>query len=339
MRKSCMIEKIKIENFKCFQKIEMDFKKLNVLTGENSSGKSSIIQAILFLLQSIESDKDSVLNGCYVKLGNYNDVKNIFTREKLNIEAVIGGRSLGLERGEKEKKFHDIIYLSANRIGVKNEYERNEEELERIGIFGEYAFDYLSRYKMENMREPDFMKEENVGRNLGNQVDYWLKYFSGYTVKAEGIEGTSVIRVSYQNEESTKEIRTIHVGTGVSYLATIIIAALSCTKESLLIIENPEIHLHPRAQSKFTEFFTFLASRGLQVIIETHSDHIINGIRKEIKRKKIDREDVAIFFMCREEEGVIPEEIEINKNGVILNPKEGFFDQFDDDLDILLGLD
>lgn len=343
-----MFEKIDIKNFKCFGETSIKLTTLNILTGQNSSGKSSIIQAMLLLLQSIENAKGNILNGRYTKLGYYSDVKNIFTREAIEIEAVMNDNSKAkLQiRGDgevelnKSKEFeNDIIYLSADRIGVKNEYDRNEEEIDRIGLHGEYAFDYLSKNKMENIKELDFIKDPTSGKNLGNQVDYWLEYFTGYSVKAEAVEGTSIVKVAYKAENSPKELRTIHVGTGVSYLATIIIAALSCTKKSLLIIENPEIHLHPGAQSKFTELFTFLSSRGLQIVIETHSDHIINGIRKEIKKQAISLENVSIYYMSKNEKLAYPEKINISENGAIINYKKGFFDQFDDDLDILLGLD
>lgn len=343
-----MFKKVNIKNFKCFDNISLNFTNLTILTGQNSSGKSSIIQALLLLLQSIENSKGNILNGHYIKLGHYSDIKNIFTRDVVEISAIMNDISEARLQISEDGKFtlskpnaneSDMIYLSADRIGVKNEYDRNEEEVDRIGLHGEYAFDYLSKNKMENIKELDFIKDSTIGTNLGNQVDYWLEYFTDYSVKAEDVEGTSIIKVAYKNADSSKELRTIHVGTGVSYLATIIIAALSCTKDSMLIIENPEIHLHPRAQSKFTEFFTFLSSRGLQIVIETHSDHIINGVRKEIKKQKINLENVLIYFIYKNEKVTRVEKIDISMNGAIVNQKRGFFDQFDDDLDVLLGLD
>ena len=130
-----------------------------------------------------------------------------------------------------------------------------------------------------------------------------------------------------------------HVGTGVTYVASVITAALSCKKGSVFIVENPEIHLHPGAQSKLLEFFCFLASRGLQIIVETHSDHIFNGVRKNIKKQMIDLDEVSIYFFTQNEQHLSqPVRIIIDENGVIQNQKRGLFDQFDDDLDELLGL-
>lgn len=342
-----MIKKFRVRNFKCFKDETMDFTNLNILTGKNSSGKTSIIQALLLMFQILDGQIGNVLNGRYVKLGQYSDIQNIFSRESVELSMKMEQDSFqfsiseegvkGIEKQVREKKKQDIIYLSANRIGVKNEYERNEQDIERIGIQGEYAFDYLSRNKMDNVCETDFIRVQEYGMNLGNQVDYWLEYLTGYSVKAEEVDGTSIVKVAYKTKNTTKEFRPCHVGTGVSYLATVIVAALSCTKNSVLIIENPEIHLHPGAQSKFIEFFSFFASRGLQIIIETHSDHIINGIRKEIRRGNIELSQVGVYFMKQNEKDTNAIKIDFTPKGAIINMQDGFFDQFDEDLDELIG--
>ena len=105
------------------------------------------------------------------------------------------------------------------------------------------------------------------------------------------------------------------------------------------LVENPEIHLHPSAQSRLLDFFSFLASKGLQVIIETHSDHIFNGLRKNINSKRIQAEDTSVYFFKQNKELLsTPVKILIDENGVIKNQEKGLFDQFDEDLDELLGL-
>ena len=123
-------------------------------------------------------------------------------------------------------------------------------------------------------------------------------------------------------------------------MANVIISALSCRKDSLFVIENPEIHLHPKAQSKLLDFFCFLAARGLQVIIETHSDHIFNGLRKNIKMGRISERDSNIYFFRQDENlnRYTYSKISVSKDGVVRNHEKGLFDQFDEDLDELLGL-
>jgi predicted ATPase len=346
-----MLTQIKIEGFKCFNYLDISMTNLNLLTGANSSGKSSMIQSILLLLQQKEQKKNP-LNGKYVTLGLIQDVKNIITNPRsikieikdydkeeeictmqLNTkgEIKIQGRELLLKK--------DFVYLSAERIGAEDVYKQNLTDEYRIGIHGEYAFDYLSRERMNELRELDF-QHQDAGVNLGNQVDYWLNYILGYYVTAERIMGTEVVKVSYRRADNNGiGIKPHHVGTGLSYVANVIISALSCKKGSLFIIENPEIHLHPGAQSKLLEFFSFLASKGLQIVIETHSDHIFNGVRKRIKAQDILSDDVSVYFF-KLDKNYLSEAVKINisENGKIENHEIGLFDQFDEDLDELLGL-
>lgn len=345
-----MLEKIRVQGFKCFECEELTLKNLNLFTGINSAGKSSMIQAILLLMQQKENIQNP-LNGKYVRLGLLQDVKNTVTnakKVKISVDTEKPKEKCQFElyadRGFKTENMQvvskmDFIYLSAERMGEEDIYPQNLTDEYRIGVHGEYAFDYLSQNKWNPLCEVDFQYPE-TGANLGNQVDYWLNYIMGYQVIAERVLGTEVVRVSYSRKLSgSRAVKPVHVGTGVSYLASVIISALSCKKGSLFIIENPEIHLHPGAQSKLLEFLSFLSARGLQIIVETHSDHIFNGLRKSIKQKKISAEQAKVYFFKLDENYLSrPVLIEIDENGIVKNYEKVFFDQFDEDLDDLLGL-
>lgn len=346
-----MLSRISIEGFKCFDKVELTLGKMNLFTGANSSGKSSFIQSLLLLMQQTEQGKNP-LNGKYTHLGFWQDVKNSITNpRKIKISAV--------EQGEAQGQCHlefdmdnpaeasgidllakkDFIYLSAERVGAEAVYQQNLTDEYRIGVHGEYTFDYLSEERMNELRESAFLYPD-LGVNLGNQVDYWLDYITGYMITSERIPGTEIVKVAYrQSKGGNREIKPNHVGTGISYVANVIISALSCRKDSLFVIENPEIHLHPKAQSKLLDFFCFLAARGLQIIIETHSDHIFNGLRKNIKMSRISESDSSIYFFKQNEDLISePVKISVSKDGIIQNHEKGLFDQFDEDLDELLGL-
>ena len=347
-----MLKQLKLKGFKCFDDLELELSNLNLLTGVNSSGKSSVIQAILWLLQQKETQAN-ILNGRYIRLGTIEDIKNAVTnaqviatevKDESGNEASVsivrkdkGGSAFVL--GRELCKATEFVYLSAERIGVQDVYKQNLTEDDAIGFQGEYAFDYLSRERMNELAEPAFINPD-AGVNLGNQVDYWLEYIMGYYVTAERIDGTESVKVSYRKAEGHgKDMKPVHVGTGISYTANVIISALSCKRGSLFIIENPEIHLHPGAQSKLLEFFSYLAARGLQIIVETHSDHIFNGVRKRIKAEDISQEQVKVYFFKQSKEQLSEAvSIEIDNNGVLHTHEQGLFDQFDDDLDELLGL-
>ena len=173
---------------------------------------------------------------------------------------------------------------------------------------------------------------------FGGQVDYWLERILGYTLKAEEIDRTNLIRVSFGTRELGNEIRPKNVGTGVSYMAEVLIGALSCRSGDVLIIENPEIHLHPSGQSEFMLFLSFLAEKGVQIIVETHSDHIYNAVRKYIHTDVIEKDKVTIYFFERKENGTsVPVLIPIDEDGKAQDQRDGFFDQTKKDLDVILG--
>lgn len=344
-----MLKKIRTSGFKCFDNEELLLRKFTLLTGVNSAGKSSLIQSILFLLQQKDRGQNP-LNGKCVRLGLLQDIRNVITNAK-TIEIAVeneGGDickvcmdTEGMCEIQNEEFLQEIdfVYLSAERIGVKDIYQQNLTNEYRIGIHGEYSFDYLSRERMSELPESVF-RFPGTGANLGNQVDYWLDYITGYRITAEQVTGTEVVKVSYRKSvNGSRETKPYHIGTGVSYVANIVIAALSCKQGSLFVVENPEIHLHPGAQSKLLEFLCYLSARGLQIIVETHSDHMFNGLRKNVKKKVISVGQVGVYFFKLDENDLSrPVFIELDENGSVRNHEKGLFDQFDNDLDELLGL-
>ncbi|MCI6887391.1 MAG: DUF3696 domain-containing protein [Lachnospiraceae bacterium] len=327
----------------------MELANLTLLAGKNSAGKSTVIQALLAMYQ----ESISSLAGPYMNIGTVSEVKNrIAGSKKICLEAVYDGYENGtcfyrkefLNDSKEEKtgtpfqKSMRVLYLTADRVGVKDAYEKSVDGGEHIGVRCEYAFYYLSEHEMDQLDEPDFIYDRTSKLTFSGQVDYWLQRILGYRVRAEEIKGTELIRVAYGNDKLGQDIRPKNVGTGVSYMAEIIIAALSCKKGDLLLIENPEIHLHPSGQAEFVEFMTFLAGNGLQIVLETHSDHIYNGVRRCIRTDHISLDKVKIyFFILSENQLSEPASVELDENGHVKKTRDGLFDQIDKDLDVLLG--
>ena len=118
----------------------------------------------------------------------------------------------------------------------------------------------------------------------------------------------------------------------------VVVAALSASKDDLLLIENPEVHLHPAGQAVMGAFLAKVAVAGVQVILETHSDHVLNGIRRAVKDGVLLPEDVALHFfrLRREEESDGAAQVQtpiLDRDGNVDTWPEGFFDQFDKDMD------
>ncbi len=342
-----MLNCIKIQGFKCFQETEIKFSNFTLLAGKNSTGKSTVIQAVLALYQNSASS----LAGKYMNIGTVNDVKNwVAGSKEIVLEAEYeyqGGKcsykkTFGDEVEKRDgNRFPDEInirYLTADRIGVEDTYQKSLEGKDQIGVRCEYAFFYLAGHKDQGIQETEFIFDSTTKMTLGGQVDYWLERILGYRITAEEIPGTELIRVAYRNRELGRDIRPKNVGTGVSYIAEIIIAAFSCRKGDVLIIENPEIHLHPSGQCELMEFLIFLAQKGLQVVMETHSDHVFNGLRRCVSSDRISNDKVRIYFFRQNEDKIsLPVEILLDDDGHVKNQQDGLFDQMEKDLDVILG--
>ena len=128
-----------------------------------------------------------------------------------------------------------------------------------------------------------------------------------------------------------KELSPFNVGTGISYALRILIIGLNCKKGDIFIVENPEIHLHPKAISNMAKFFIFLAKNGVQVILETHSEHIINSACYEVCKKNFDSSDIVIYYKADQNSNF--EKINVgnsgkfvDENGNLRKYPSGFFD-------------
>ena len=352
-----MINNIKIKNFKALDEEELNFKSLTLLAGTNSSGKSSVIQALLLYSLEITGEKHSSLSKYLnflrkdkIGLLNFNLGAREFTiqvnnQAKLSYEKgervfdVIGTKKTVEEMLSYENE--SLVYLCADRIGTREFYLKNDNpEIDKIGIYGEYAMDYFEYHKSEPIEE--FLMVDKNAQTLEFNVNYWLYHIVNSELRTE--DGGDDIKAffAYKIDEKSKPkfVNPKNIGSGTGYLISIIIACLSAKKDNIIIIENPEIHLHPKAQSKLIELFTFIANRGVQVIIETHSDHIFNVVRKAVYKKMISTDNISINFRQLKKETLFSQnsEVLLNEHGAMLKQPKECFDQFDDDLDELLGL-
>ena len=362
-----MIKEVKISALKSIEHLTVECSKLNILAGANSSGKSTFLQAMLLIAQNKYNRQG--LNGEYVSLGDFRlDAKNYHvTSDKIEIEittqpeTVMPIQLIFQEEDDEysklslmEKLFRrsnerdsmeylqdvpvlpHIRYLACSRIGVQDVYPKNYNEKDGVGKNGEYAIFCLQANKNERLDQS--LIYEPSSETLLGQVNYWLHYIIGASISVEDIPGTDMVKASYDigNERST---RPCNVGSGISYLISIIVMCLLSRQTDILIIENPEVHLHPKAQSRICDFLYFIASTGRQLFVETHSDHIFNGIRAGIATGAMEKENIIInFFYLDEKLCTQNSQINIGKNGRILNYVDGLFDQFDLDLDRMLNI-
>lgn len=364
-----MIKEIRVKNFKCFEKISVNFKELNLFTGINGMGKSTLIQAILLFRQTYEKHNSSdwqriVLNGHYTNLGTLKDVAYWYRVEddieisvledKLMWNCTWNEKGINLLLSQEEKNCSEkgslmgsgFEYISAERLGPRRYYDNlgNEEYQKfQIGTHGEKAVELLNDIG-SNFRIYKNMKHfsENSER-LDLQVDAWMSEISpGIKISAIPYFDVNLMGLRYAVSSSMGEesANALNMGFGVSYVLPVVVALLKARKGDLVILENPEAHLHPRGQRRIGEMVALAAANGVQIIMETHSDHILNGIRLAVKKKDILSEQIAVnyFYQYVNEKGIPKHDKtspEILEDGSLSNWPDGFFDEWDKAIDEL----
>jgi predicted ATPase len=328
-----MIEKIKIEGFKSIKCQEFDFQGLTVLTGLNSTGKSSVIQSLLLLSNFNSSSTE--LKEYVKKFLEFKDVRNRYENAKeikITILADNSSSILSIEReghwniDNKNKLFNfedNLFYISSNRIGQEDIASYDEDI--KFGTNGKYLFGYFEQHKK------DTLLIDGIDSTLEAELTHWLKYILDIDLILRTTKiTTNDVKVTFTSD-GLENLSPFNLGAGNSYLAKILIMGLSCKKGHILIIENPEIHLHPKAQAKLADFFVLLENMGIQVIVETHSEHFINKLRYNVYKKKLKSDDIVIYYKPSIQGDF--EKISINSNGHFIDDEKseivfpsGFFD-------------
>lgn len=368
-----MIKKMRIRAFKSIRDLSLNFSNFNLLVGTNSSGKSTCLQALLLVEQNNELRDEPGLNGTYVSLGDFRENRNYnmpgnsiqidiwaddkeepkhvlkFIEDKENSTYITQKDNSGIVR------LGYIHYISCHRIGVQDIYQKNLQKISEFGVDGEYTLSYLLRHEDDVLDANLCVDDGETVNTLFSQVNYWLKYIIGTELLLSDLQKTNYLQVKYNNNPANSSsealfCRPVNIGSGVSYLISILIACLGSKSyyENLhdcIIIENPEIHLHPKAQSRLCEFFYHICKTGRQLFIETHSDHIFNGLRVGVANKMYDPELISVNFLALNSDRFETEcnPIRFGAFGKIIGTNDNMdlddlFDQFDIDLDRMLGL-
>jgi len=349
-----MLSKFSISAFKSIDKADILLRKLNLFSGPNSSGKSSVIQALLLGADNISKDSDyHLLNAKHLSALSFNEVRNyIVNAKEYSISFSEANSDVSLifkaadetyiktivEQVEQPSESlyatlsTNVLYLSAMRNADFTSPQINPYSQNPLGLRGEYVIDFYQNHRQDLL--PESMIYYRGSKTLAGQVDYWLEKLTGYKlfVEADG----SGYKVRYITDNG-KAISPYNVGTGVSFITEVLIVCLASSIGGLVIIENPEIHLHPSAQADLLDFLTLVAKAGVQIIIESHSDHFFNGIRRNIHNGLLSQDDVSVYNFVKNANGITDAcGIKLNSRGGLVNYTPGMFDQFDKDLDEML---
>jgi predicted ATPase len=361
-----MISSISLQNFKCYQQQSFDFSNLTIFCGNNSVGKSTAIQAFTLLLQAKFAEKIP-FNGDLVCLGYYEDIHYFHNDQDdtIGIDISFDGNEV-CWRGASERSNEDVLmrretvpssieyfekhlqsfqYIQAERLGPRDNYSNSQSlhHSDWLGASGEYTAEVLARIdgnKRFMHLSPDnkLVPNQNDCRihpatksyQVSHSIEAWMAEISpGFTLQSKTERMANVSYNAFQQHDG-KNIRPANVGFGLSYALSVVTALVNAPVGGLLIIENPEAHIHPRGQSYLGRLIALTAEAGVQVVIETHSDHVINGIRVVAKCRESFRSDLfKLYFVSAGEknEQSQVEAITLNDQGKLSNWPDGFFDQ------------
>lgn len=244
----------------------------------------------------------------------------------------------------------EFYYLNAERVGPRVIQELKQTNFLHVGTKGELTAQVIDHERGRLKVDPERCFPESKDINLYAQVNFWLdEILPGIKVSAHVNLESLTSRLLIENSLTRNNpVLATNIGFGISYLLPIIVSGLIAKKGSYLIIENPEAHLHPRAQSKIGLFLSMIAKAGVKVVIETHSDHVINGVQIYIAQNPDFCNNATINFFTLDEEKeseTRPQEkreVETVIRPITLNPKaelsdwpKGFFDQAQSDYFLL----
>lgn len=275
------------------------------------------------LLKSCTINGNEYFEKLGVKPGERSTINNSQTPRELSKAIPQGFISL----------LRDIHYISANRIGLINYVEKQEiPDMHRVKPTGINVINTLASFN-GNINQMEAPNTFSTPSNLEGYVSDWLNYImdDNGAINLQGEKKSPVLSLKFSSENNLKEFSPINIGFGYSYILAIVVTALIAKTDSIVVIENPEAHLHGCAQSRLTELLAKLVSRGVQLFIETHSEHIVNGFRKEMLKDNctLSPKDTNIYFFDHD---FVIEKLNILSNAEITNWPKGFFDQEMNDL-------
>ena len=225
-----------------------------------------------------------------------------------------------------EQFFSKVFYLGPLRDYPKRQYTWTGSQPYDMGFKGEKFVDAILASRL---------KDEKISRgrgksklNLEEYIAYWLKelnLINDFKI-VELSDGANIYQVQVQKNLNGKFVLITDVGFGVSQILPVLTLCYYVPENSVVLIEQPEIHLHPSVQAGLADvFIDAIKNRNIQIILESHSEHLLKRIQRRIAEEEINKEFAKLYF-CQVEDGEsILKNLELDLFGNIINWPENFF--------------
>lgn len=218
-----------------------------------------------------------------------------------------------------------ITYLGPVRRLAQRDYVWTGHQPGAIGDDGTGAIDALIASSMARAAARRRGLEQSAGGQLVDDTARWLSRMG----LADGLDASRLgqsarYELHVMANGSVSNLKD--VGVGVSQVLPVIVAALFARPGDIVIVEEPESHLHPMAQTQLAELFIQVSrDKGVQFIIESHSEHLLLRLQRRVAERRLQAEGVAMYFLKKREGQASIERLQMNEAGDIANWPEHFF--------------
>jgi predicted ATPase len=230
------------------------------------------------------------------------------------IEAHEGIRELVSEEFSKH-----LYYISSKR-GLTSRSEGVDQRFSRrpdnVGVNGEDIVPVLA-----------YIKDDASYAEVVEKINHWLEKF-GLTKAAANIVDGPAYSLKLTNKKTLVQSSVLDIGFGVNQLLPVIVQCFYAPAGSLIMIEQPEAHLHPKAQANITDFLIDVVKSGKRVLVETHSEHLLLRLQRRVAEGSLDPSRVNICYFDQTSEETKKTDIRIDNKGYFIEPiPEGFFEE------------
>ena len=338
-----MITNIRLENFKCFRELDISPKLVTVLIGANGTGKSSVLQSLVLLKQWVGQNLFSFqgevidFSGPADFAPNFLDENSgtfigfqgsIFNKDfqysASGFPILTSGTGL-MENPEYMVQFHHspdssrlalklLRFVPAARGLVRPQYRLGDEYVDQVSLS-----DGLGA------------QEEQLASNLAynrpseESLSGLLKKVTGTGLRAETTPPQSV---AVKSTAPSGAVNIVAEGFGANALILLLHQLLTADKGATVLIEEPEIHLHPKAQAELAEVLADTAkAEDKQIIMTTHSEYVAGRLLTLVAEKRLGPDELAIYSFEKDEKGeCFASEIEVLPDGRVRGGLKGFFE-------------
>jgi len=225
-----------------------------------------------------------------------------------------------------EDQFSRIHYLGPLREHPKRRYIWSGGEPIDVGQRGERAIDAILAGRARGKHISPGPRKQR--KTLEERIAFWLKELGLiHSFSVDSIDKRSgLFQVKVKRGPDSADVLITDVGFGVSQILPVLVLCYYAEEGSTILLEQPEIHLHPSVQMGLADvFIDVMKNRKIQIIVESHSEHLLTRLQRRLAEEKLEKEQIALYFCASGSSGSELNTLELDLFGNITNWPEDFF--------------